>query len=201
MKLFIAALILILITGCGTKTGTGLTTKGNVTLASQSFSASAAFLAVSPRWITTPVDSFKFCVEKIKLENESDQVVEKDGQQEIEFHPGLIDVSSGQEKTWGTAEIPVSFTLKRIKVDVKKENDLCGGADYSVQFNGFQSQEGIEFKWLFIPPIEVKAGDTLKLALSEIVTTLKQAAGDGALNDENLKSYIESTEGSAEHED
>ena len=54
----------------------------------------------------------------------------------------------------------------------------------------------MEFKFKFDPEVEVVSGTTIKVALSTVISTLRAAADASALNDNNLKDYIEGVEGS-----
>lgn len=193
-----AVVLAALTTGCARKTG-------DVTVQSSAFSTSGAALlgrsgapfplkgtmAVNP---TTTVTDFKICVRKVKLENEDDEVEKMDDQDEIEFKPGLIDLTSGAAKSWGTMNVPVGFKLKKIKIKVKKDQELCG-VDYSIKFNSATTDQDVEFKWKFEPPVELDAGNKLSLALATVVATLRQAGDAGTLA--SLKEHVESSEGNA----
>lgn len=193
------------ISGCGkTKSGDvsvesgAFSTSGNALIARESLSENSELfsflspsdpvLALAP---TTAVTDFKICVKKVKLENEDGGVEKKDDQEEIEFKPGLIDLSSGAAKSWGAMNIPVGFKLKKIKIKVQKDKDLCG-VDYSIKFNDQTTTEDVEFKWKFEPAIELEAGNALTLAISSVVSALRSAGDAGTLA--NVKSHIESIE-------
>lgn len=184
--------------GCGTKTGSGLTPTGDITVRSQAFGTGRLAYASDDAYqerLLSNITDFKFCVTKLKLEQE-------DGASggEVEFKPGLIDVSSGEAKTWGTAALPTTLKLKRIKVEVHKDQELCSGASYSVKFNSVTTSKDVEFVFKFEPAIEVKAGGTVNLALTTIATTLREAADANQLNDESLKEFIEGVEGTGSGE-
>ena len=202
-----------LVNGCGTRVGTGLT--GSVTLKSEAFSTTG-LMALSPvgmlaaythdlvwgaptRFAGPTVTDFKICIRELKLEKADGNYADKDGSGSLEYKIGLIDVSNGAEKTWMTSDFPVGFTLQRVKVVVHKDESLCG-VNYSIKFNGFESNSDVEFKFKFEPAAEVVAGSTIKVALATVVSTLRAAADATALNDNNLKDYIEGVEGSGKKE-
>lgn len=204
----VSALVVLVLTGCGTRVGTGLT--GSVTLKSESFSttgltalpplglvtayAQDLTLMANGRFAAPDVTDFKICVRELKLEKSEGGYADKDGSGSLEYKVGLVDVSNGAEKTWMTSDFPVGFTLQRIKVVVHKDESLCG-VGYSMKFNGFQSNSDVEFKFKFEPAIAISAGATIKVALSNVVSALRTAADNSLLTDGNLKDYVEGVEG------
>lgn len=202
----LAVISTVPITGCGKKAGdvtvesATFNTSGEALLAREKLNPNSEALArfypdeivaaVSP---TTTVTDFKICVRKVKLENEDGKTEQKDDQDEIEFKPGLIDLTAGTAKSWGTMNVPVGFKLKKIKIKVKKDKDLCG-VDYSIKFNSATTDQDVEFKWKFEPAIDLDAGNKLSLALATVVSALRQAGDAGTLS--SLKDHVENTEGS-----
>ena len=174
-----------LFTGCGGKST-------DVAVASDAFNKSGSTVPAS--LVSTPATSvidFKICVKEIELEDDTGRSRKRENQNEIEFNPGLIDLSSGTGQPWGTLKIPPGFNLSRIKVKVKKDQKLCG-VDYSVKFNEQSTPEDIEFKWRFKPAIRVSQGDTLSMSLAEVVAALRTAGDEGTLA--SLKQHIERSE-------
>ncbi|MBI3534146.1 MAG: hypothetical protein HY072_01490 [Deltaproteobacteria bacterium] len=193
-------------TGCGTTVGNPVTS--DITISSDAFSLAglgAIFMtAEKQEFITSPevyfatsVTEFKFCVKRIKLEDEDGNAKKKDGEtgddgekdpEDIRFSPGLIDLSAGIVQDWGTVNIPIGFKLKKIKIKVKQDKTLCG-VNYSVKFNTQEANEDIEFKWKFNPALDLtNAVSALKLSFSTIISTLKAAADAGTLS--KIKSHI-----------
>lgn len=151
---------------------------------------------------STQVTEFKFCVKRVKLQGEDDSPIRKDGEKgengednpdDIRFAPGLIDISDGKARDWGTLEIPTAFKLKRIQIKVRKDKELCG-VNYSVKFNDTIASENFEIKWRFNPPIDLASNiEVLELSFKNLVASLRQAADDGRLNNQ-LKERIEEIE-------
>lgn len=213
-RLTLSLLLTAVLIGCGKKSGTGDVTISSDTFATSGNAIVSAHALVSPTAFavldlsrsysvapSTTVTDFKICVKRIKLEGDDDQPRKKEGEKgdngesdpdDIKFAPGLIDVGSGGEKTWGTVNLPTGFKLKKIKIKVKKDKDLCG-VDYSVKFNSATTDQDVEFKWKFEPPIDLDAG-VISLRLNEVIAALRQAGDDGTLA--SLKTHCESIESS-----
>lgn len=203
LDLFLILAVGLALSACGTKTGTG----HGLTVKSEAFSTSGiiALSAVDllPRTLQrslsdeiTPRDvfagaisDFKFCVTKVKLE-----AADGSSSGEIEFKLGLIDVSNGASKTWGTSPISTSFSLSRLRVEVHKDPELCSGADYSVKFNSVSATQDVEFRFLFDPAVTVTDGDEVSLSLAKVANVLRAAADQGSLTNENLKDFVEQVE-------
>ena len=213
LKNFVSALMLLTLTACGTRVGTGLT--GSVTLKSEAFNTTglAALppmglipayiqdlaLGMPARFTAPDVTDFKICIRELKLEKSDGGYADTDGSGSFEYKIGLVDVSNGAEKTWMTSAFPVGFTLQRIKVVVHKDESLCG-VNYSLKFNSFQSNSDVEFKFKFEPAIAVATGSIIKVALSTVVSTLRAAANASSLNDQNIKDFIEGVEGTGKED-
>lgn len=203
-KLEIIGYLTLLISGagCGTRVGTGVTIRSapfaiaGVTTAPQSTLTALAddlFRFSSARTAAPSVTDFKFCLKALKLEADDGKYADKDGSGSVEFKVGLLDVSNGQEKVWATSNLPTGFRLRRIKAEVHKDFDVCN-VNYSVKFNGFESQNDVEFKFKFEPPVDVTLGTSLRVALSSFVAALRAAASSASLNENNLKDYVEGLE-------
>jgi hypothetical protein len=171
----------------------------NVTLKSEAFPLSGSTSALvflptaSVSAPTATVTDFKVCIESIRLQNDSDQVQQKDGQDDIAFKPGLIDLSDGKEHDWGTLSVPTGFKLKRLTVKVHQDPGECG-VDYSIKFNDTTTQQDVELKFSWNPPTELKSGDTLKLSLNSLIANLRAAVDAGTIS--SLKDRVEEVEGS-----
>lgn len=200
-----------------TLTGCGAGATGDVTISSGAYSAtSAAHLDAAavgsdpgttflPAFQSATVSDFKFCVKRVKLEDEDGSAKKKEGEKgdggeegvdDVKFAPGLVSVGSGAAVDWGTVNIPLGFKLRKIKIKVKKDNDLCG-VDYSVKFNSLTTDQDVEFRWKFDPALDLESGTrALELSLSTVVTALRSWADNptGSLKDEIEK---DGSEGSA----
>lgn len=169
---------------------------------------------------------FKICVKRIKLEDEDGNTIlkdpaaadtlgvqksgeDKEGKSEAEkeqevqdekigemvFSPGLIDLTDSQTKSWGEIQLPVGFRLKKLIIIVKKDEKKCG-VDYSLNYNGYKSEQDVEFKWKFEPAIDLEAAtESLQLSFNSVVARLKEAVQSGSI--EKLKERVEEVEGSA----
>lgn len=218
IRLIFVLLLAGFLASCGTETGSGAIEPdptnavppggstpgiidGNLRLKSAAFSTAiidsvkkiAAFSNYSS------VDTFKLCVSRIRMIANDDTWIYKDGSKEIEISAGLIDLSSGMEKTWGSFNVPTGFTMERLRVLVKKDTTLCNQS-YSVIFNGVSTEEEAELRWRFDPPASIVAGDAVKLSLTAIVAKIKEAASQSGFNGDALKKAIESVEASASEE-
>jgi len=177
---------------------------GNVSLQSEAFATRTGLQGTgqgaAQETIMTGADviDFKLCVKSVKFEGpiEDDGGNGSDDTGEIEFHPGLVDLTSGEAKEWGRLTLPEGFEATRIKVKVHKDRELCG-TDYSIKFNDLTATADVEFRFRFNPPLTIKSGDKIQLTMGSVVTTLRQAAAAATLNLSNFKSLIENIEGHA----
>lgn len=174
--------------GCG-----GGTSVGNplVTLESVPYGSSGGSLYQAFAFSTATVTDFKFCVTKLKLTNANDEAVTQNGSASIEAILGLIDVSNpAVTTTWGDVSIPVGFSLKQLNIELHRDPERCGGADYSMRYNGSSLTKDLEFHFEFNPTVSVADGDTLKLGLSSIASALESAVQAGKFNDENIGEFL-----------
>jgi hypothetical protein len=146
--------------------------------------------SVSP---STTVTHFSFCLERVRLYDDSGNTHgEDEGKDYVEFKPGLIDVSDGLEKEWGSVPVPTGFRLKSLRAKVHQDRDLCG-VDHSVKFNDLTTQQDLEFKFDFDPAVELAKDDVLKLTLNQVIADLRTAASGGGIS--SLKDRIEAVTG------
>ena len=188
--------------GCGTKTGDPGT--GTLNFSSKAFATSgfAAFgfphLAVAaPVDPQTRVAKFLLCLANLKFQTDSGDSIEQNGSDEINYPLGLIDLSDGGEKVWGSHVVPVNFMLKKITAIVKPNPAICGTSN-SINFNSKTTSETISLKWNLAPPINLTNGTSVSVSLANVVSSLRQASDGGSLHNDHLKSIVEATEDSAE---
>jgi hypothetical protein len=182
-----------------------------VTITSPGFNTSSANARLAPSGSEeassgdlADVTDFRFCVKRIRLIASDGSSVARDGEvdeegnelrDELRFSPGLIDVSSGEQKDWGTLEMPVGFRVSEIRVKVKKDAAACG-VNFSLSFNGETTPQDIELRWKFNPPIELDEGtQAISLSFSQVVSALRSAAASGSIG--SLKDRAEAVEGTA----
>jgi hypothetical protein len=180
---------------CGKGTGTvsfvgSLSSSSPGLLAKGSLTQSPAALALT---------TFKVCIKKIKLEDESGEAQRGESEEdEIEFKPGLVDLSSlsTAEATIGTLEnAPVGFKISKIKIKVRKDESLCGSGTHAIEINNgsnYTTDDEIEFKWKFNPAVELEGSDTVQLAFSEFVTALTSISSNS-----DFSTAIPNAEGTA----
>lgn len=198
-------LLTLSLTMCGTKTGTGIVSTGSdgaITVKSSAFSTAARSLFSARGALdsdTVALSTFKLCIGELRLENDGGSTVSNTGEDHIEFKPGLIDISDGAAKTWGTPNIPVNFLLKRIKLKVKKDSSTCG-VSYSVKVNDISTEEEVELRWTLTSPVTINANSSITLSLQNLATELKTEAAKSGFNEEQLKKAIERVEETA-HKD
>lgn len=205
LKWITPLVIIFSLAGCGTTVGNPL-----ITLSSAPYTLNTSPILFqempslrSQTQLLSSVQSFKFCVTKLKLESSEGTFVQKNGADSIEAVLGLIDLSNGSvKKQWGQVQIPTNFYLNRLSVELHKDKDKCAGAEYSLEYyNGINSSKNItkdmEFKFKFNPAIYLQEGNSLTLTIDAILTKLDQAATAGKLDDTNIDSFLDSsTEGS-----
>lgn len=197
-------IIVFLLVSCGEGTRTG-NSFGNsdVSITSSAYNTSGTLNALVRFLTLGSVTEFKFCIKEVRLENDDDvAIVGTSGAADVRFTPGLIDVTSGNANKWGDVFLPVGFTLKRIKIKMAKDESGPCGVDYSVRFNGVESDEQIEFEWRFSPSISFTE-DTpgITLSLQDFVNALITANDASTLDSDSLKTTIEAIEESAEEND
>lgn len=186
-------LVLPLFAGCG-KPGAD----GNMIYSSAFDTSMASGLVGYGLQPAANLSEFKVCVRSIRLENDDDEVVsDSQGNTDINFRPGLIDLSDGQVRQWGAATLPVGFALKRIRIKLHDDENLCQ-SDYSVRFNGVQTDEEVEFRWIFPNPVAVDAETDIELPLQAMVDELLGALAAGPVNSEDLKQLLEDVEEAAD---
>ena len=165
---WIGSLIAIALTGCGQQ---------GITITSNGFATRAALFGITGT-------EFKICVERLRLINSNGDSVSADGSTvsgasssngEINFTPGLIDLSASLAANWGSTPLPTGFTLAEMRVKVHKDASLCG-MDYSVVYAGVGTPSDLEFRWTFNPPVTLAAGTKqIDLNFNVFVTALQAA--------------------------
>lgn len=183
-KLICFGMIVLGLSGCGTRTG-------NPSVYSAAFSPTGGSLGFRG-FLYGAVSEFKFCIRRVKLEAPDDSTVGGDANGEIIFQPGLIDVSSGAAAKWGEPAIPTNLQIKRMKIKLGVDQSLCG-VNYSIRFNGVSSNEEIQFRWKFDPPLNSNV-DAIELRLQAFVNALLADADAGTLTSGRLKTLIEGAE-------
>jgi len=181
IEMALGLLLLLMLVGCG-KT---------VTVGNSAMTMATGFVSFS----VDPIQELKFCVARIRLENEEEKTAAESTAVEessyTQFAPGLIDVTSGAAQDWGSLALPEKSQVVRLKIKVKKDESLCG-TSYSLSFNGLSTPRDIEFRWKFDPPIDVsEATKALRVSFDEIVSTLQASAMSDELQ---LKDRVESVE-------
>lgn len=140
------------------------------------------------------VTEFKLCVRSIKLENANEEAVALGDEEDIKFQPGLIDVTAGDQKKWGNVTLPSGFQLKRIKIKVAKDKNLCG-TEYALSFNGVETDEEIQMR--FILPVANNfdaENEDIHLPLQTMVDALLAQIDADTLSRDSLKDAIEAVE-------
>ena len=200
MQLLLLLSLAVVFSSCG-KSGT-------ISVKSPAYAAaltdmSSGFESAASYLLSTPPATFKFCVKKVRLEDENGEEQEGDGEgdkKDIEFGLGLIDVSAGVAKDWGSvANVPVNFKLSKIKIKVKKDDTQCAALNgKSLVYESYSTPEDIEFRWKFNPAVELQDGSVINVSMNSIIKALGDAGSN--LSNGNIKSYIENIEGAATKE-
>jgi len=186
--------LLVLIVGCAERGTLGQGAYIYSSAFNLGSTASDSGLVNQIRQVTDAVNDFKLCVRSIRFESEDDVLIETDGLDDIRFSPGLIDVSDGLEKKWTRLDLPTGFALKRIRIKLDDDKDLCG-VDYSLSFNGVSTDEEVEFRWMFSPPMIVTEDSPgIQLPLDTIVEAFLVALSNQELDPDSLQYLVESVE-------
>ena len=85
----------------------------------------------------------------------------------------------------------MDFALKRIKVKMEKDEDVCG-VSYAFSFNGVTTQEQVELGWSFPSAIYFTDDSPgLSLQLQAFVNELLASEDAATLDEEELKQILE----------
>jgi len=182
LKLVAVSSLSLALTSCGLGSGTL-----NFTATSASSRTAKGELS-APSVSALAVTTFKVCIKKVELEDESGEAQRQEGSEtdEIEFKPGLVDLSTiaTSEVTIGSLDnAPTGFKISKIKIKVKKDTSLCGASSHAIEINNgssYNTDDEIEFRWKFSPAVELAGGDTVQLAFSEFVTALASVSSGSA---------------------
>ncbi len=184
----------------------GAAAVGPVTLQSKPYGAAAAAKVSSSVGLFSPlaltaISGFSFCVTKLKVEAEDGSVIQHEGSDLIDVKLGLIDAGTVDSSlVWGNADIPVGTTIKRIKVEIHQDPELCGGQRYSVRLNGNELTQDLEFVFKFANAKPLAAGETVTFSLDPIINAYLSAFDAGAFSDSLIGSYAEGIEADADGE-
>ncbi len=139
----------------------------------------------------------KFCITQMKLEAEDGSSIkdEETDSDLFEAKLGWVDLGSGNATvSWGDLPIPYGTKLKRIKVEIHKDEELCG-VPYSATLTTASATRNltkdIELKFSFTNAKELSKGDTVTVSLANLVTQFEAAETAGKLNDSQITSYLE----------
>jgi hypothetical protein len=156
------------------------------------FSPATPFAALTA--LLVPVTEFKFCNTQFK-------VISSSGSDLVEATLGLLNVSDASATTpWG--DVPVadeSLSVQELRFELHVDPENCGGATYSVRYNGQELTKDLEFHFAFASPVPLSAGSTVSLGMTAIATALENASQAGMFDNENIASYLTTeTKGTAE---
>lgn len=181
----------VALTGCGKNYGPLTFTAVNSSSSPTLLSSLNPFASSSPA--IAAISEFKVCIKKVQLEDETGeaQTGEDSEEKEIEFKPGLINLTSlTTETTIGTlTNAPVDFKISKIKIRVRRDESLCGDGTHSISWKEdsgatHTSDDEIEFKWNFNPAVALSGGETVQLTFAEFTAAL---AGVSSGNDFNTR--------------
>lgn len=144
----------------------------------------------------TNLTGIKLCITQMKLEAEGGSTIKNGDSDLFEARLGLVDLGNGlSSKTWGDLPIPDGTALKRLKVEIHKDESLCGvGYSAALTHSGGTSSltKDIELKFSFSTARTLSTGDAITVGLTNFVSQLESARLAGKLNDEQVTSYLES---------
>lgn len=207
-------------------TGCGKGTADNTTITTAPANATRMLLSdffAAPSDNRTALTQLAICVKRVQIDGDDDLPIKKTGEvaedgtkdpSDIKFSPGLIKlITAGQptstaDMKWGTVTLPTGFKVKRIKMKVKKDAALCTDATFDPNGDSsvygirtgnsiFSMNNDVEFKFKFTPSIDIGDGTVLKLTLDTFITAIKDAAAASDISGNNLKTLIETKEGTA----
>lgn len=199
----ISAVLALSLGGCGTTSTSGVSMISKGYVSGVAHQAPAAlrwlgdFLMPSAMATISGISGFKLCITQMKLDAEDGSTVKNGDSDLLEAKLGLVDLGDGSlPATWGNISIPAGTTIKRIKLEIHKNIELCG-VDYSTSITDTSGtihsvSKDIELKWAFATPKSFNAGDTVTVSLANLVTQYSAAVLAGKFDDENLGAYLES---------
>lgn len=139
----------------------------------------------------------KFCITQMKLEAEDGSSIkdEETDSDLFEAKLGWVDLGNGNTTvSWGDLPIPHGTKLKRIKVEIHKDQELCGTA-YSAALTTASATRNltkdIELKFAFSSAKELSEGDSVTVSLANLIAQFESAEAAGKLNDSQITSYLE----------
>jgi hypothetical protein len=189
---------MITFAGCGTQ---ATTTPSGTALTSKPFNTSVAsfklldWLIPNALAVAPTITSFKFCVNKLKLEGSDGSAVTKDGSDLFEAKLGLIDLGDGTASiNWGNLSLPAGTAIKKIKIVVHKDPEACSGVSYSASINDQSITKDLEFVFKFATPKPLADGDSVSVALTNVVNKLIAAANANQLDDDHISNYLDGSD-------
>ncbi len=192
-----------------TAIGCGKTDTSGVSIVSKGYATSTALRTPAPlKWLeslfiqpafaaATGISGFKFCITQMKLDAEDGSAIKNGDSELLEAKLGLVNLGDGsQDVTWGNLNLPTGVTIKRIKIEIHKDAELCG-VPYSTAITDTTGIErtiskNVELKFLFSTPKTFATGDSVSVSLTNIVNQYSSAVIAGKFNDENIGNYLES---------
>lgn len=150
-----------------------------------------------PSAVATPTNltGIQLCITQIKLEAEGGSTIKNGDSDAFEARLGLVDLGNGlSNKTWGDLPIPEGTVLKRLKVEIHKDENLCGvGYSALLTHSGGTANltKDIELKFSFSTARTLSAGDAIIVGLTNFVSQLESARLAGKLNNEQITPYLE----------
>jgi hypothetical protein len=141
--------------------------------------------------------SFSFCVTQLKLEADDSSAVSVGGSS-AELALGLVELGDGNgEVTWADFDFAAGAMVRRIKVEVHQDSELCG-VDYSVAFGGMSLTKDLEFTFVFDAPQLIPDEGAVVLDLSALVVAYADALAANKFNNEEIGAFMENSEGRAD---
>lgn len=158
--------------------------------------------ATSEKVHAQSVSSMSFCITQLKFEADGgDAIADDDGDDVFETSIGLVNIGDGSTVVnWGNVGAPIGTSIKKVKVEVHRDPEVCG-VEYSVEYNGLELSQDVEMTFTFPVAEAVEDGGTITFDLAQIASAFQSAYDAGDFSDGNITSYIENIEGGAEDND
>ncbi len=141
------------------------------------------------------ITGLKLCVREMKIEAEGGSSIRNGDSELFEARLGMVNLGDGNTSvSWGSLPIPDSTAVKRTKIEIHKDPELCGSqysAIVTTSAGEVNLTKDIELKFAFSAVRTLNKGDTVTVSLANFIAQLDAANQAGQLNDSQITHYLE----------